>query len=245
MSSEPAQAAAIVLEGVTFTYPKGKTVLDIPELRIGSGEKVFLHGPSGSGKSTLLSLIAGVLRPSSGRLQVLGHDFSSLSPAARDRVRGTSMGYIFQSFNLIPYLSVRQNIALPCELYKSRLRHLREQTLHAEVERLASRLGLADHLNDRIGNLSVGQQQRVAIARALIGAPPLLIADEPTSSLDANRRDEFIDLLLEMLEETRQQGTATTLLYVSHDMAIARHFERELSLPQLNRAGSGQARAAA
>lgn len=251
MSSEsaavpaPAPQFAVALQNVTFTYPNGRTVLDIPDLHLLTGEKLFLHGPSGSGKSTLLSLIAGVLRPTGGELHVLGRPFHTLSAASRDRVRGTGMGYIFQSFNLIPYLTVRQNIALPGELYATRLRHLRNTSPGAEVERLAKRLGIADHLHDRIGRLSVGQQQRVAIARALLGAPSLLIADEPTSSLDANRRDEFIDLLLEMLNEAREHGTATTLLYVSHDTSIARHFQREVSLPQLNRAGSGQARAAA
>ena len=243
--SGPSDASAVSLKDVTFTYPKGRKVLDIPELRIATGDRVFLHGPSGSGKSTLLSLVAGVMAPSSGQLRVLGQDFSSISQAARDRLRGTSMGYIFQSFNLIPYLSVRQNIALPCQLHRARMRHLRTGSLGEEVERLAARLDIADHLAEPIGRLSVGQQQRVAIARALLGSPQLLIADEPTSSLDANRRDEFIDLLLEMLAEAEAQGNATTLLYVSHDAELARHFPHQLSLSELNRRGSEQARAAA
>ena len=228
--------AAIDLRDVTFRYGKREPVLRIPTLRIGAGESVFLHGPSGSGKSTLLSLIAGVLQPTGGSLRVLGEPFEKTSAAARDRIRGSRMGYVFQSFNLIPYLSVRQNIALPCDLYRERLRHMRESTLRAEVERLAQRLDIAAYLDELPRSLSVGQQQRVAIARALIGYPALLIADEPTSSLDANRRDEFVALLLEMVGEARQLGNATTLLYVSHDMALAPHFSRNLSLMKINEA---------
>lgn len=250
MSSEPALPLAgnetVLLEDVAFRYPRSEPVLNIPRLRIGAGESVFLHGPSGSGKSTLLSLIAGVLRPTSGRIQVLGHNFDAISAAARDRLRGTRMGYVFQSFNLIPYLSVRENIALPCELYTARIRHMRGATLADEVERLAHRLDLTQHLSKRPALLSVGQQQRVAIARALIGSPALLIADEPTSSLDSDRRDEFLALLLEVVEDARAQGSATTLLYVSHDRSLATHFSRELSLPALNRVGrAGEERARA
>ncbi|GAA3765396.1 ABC transporter ATP-binding protein [Terriglobus aquaticus] len=227
---------AVLLRDVVFRYGKREPVLRIPELRIGLGESVFLYGPSGSGKSTLLSLVAGVLQSTAGTVQVLDQAFDKASAATRDRVRGSRMGYVFQSFNLIPYLSVRQNILLPCELYRERLRHMREGSLHAEVERLAQRLDISALLDERPSTLSVGQQQRVAIARALIGYPALLIADEPTSSLDANRRDEFVALLLEMVEEARQQGNATTLLYVSHDMGLASHFSRTLSLSEINQA---------
>lgn len=230
------QDEAVLLRNVVFRYGKRPPVLRIPELRIDAGESVFLYGPSGSGKSTLLSLIAGVLQATGGSVQVLGHAFDKASAATRDRVRGSRMGYVFQSFNLIPYLSVRQNIALPCELYRERLRHMRESSLDAEVERLARRLDIAALLDEKPRSLSVGQQQRVAIARALIGYPALLIADEPTSSLDANRRDEFVALLLEMVGEAREQGNATTLLYVSHDMALAPHFNRTLSLTEINEA---------
>ena len=240
-----AKSEAVILEDVSFSYPKRAAILNISRLEIAAGESVFLHGPSGSGKSTLLSLVAGVLQPSSGRLQVLGHEFGSVSPSLRDRVRGTDMGYVFQSFNLIPYLSVQQNIALPCQLYRARRQRVRASTLALEIERLARRLDILDILPVRVGEISVGQQQRVAIARALIGTPALLIADEPTSSLDTQRRDEFVALLLELLEEARLAGTPTTLLYVSHDLGLSSRFEREVSLPLLNRAGGKQAHAAA
>ncbi len=231
-------AHAVTVSELQFAYPGGSLVLDIPELCIASGERVFLYGPSGSGKSTLLSLIAGVLQPTAGQIDVLGHPFATMRAAARDRVRGAGIGYVFQSFNLIPYLSVGQNISLPCDLHHERLQQVRERTLPQEVERLARRLDILPLLSQPISKLSVGQQQRVAIARALIGSPPLIIADEPTSSLDADRRDRFIALLLDLVDETRAAGRPTTLIYVSHDLSLQSLFSRNLSLPALNRASS-------
>ena len=230
---------AIHLSGVVFAFKgRRRPVLDIDELRIGEGQSVFLHGPSGSGKTTLLSIISGVLTPQSGSVQVLGRELTSLSATARDKLRGSRIGYIFQGFNLVPYLSVADNIALPCELHAERRARIVAPTLLEEVGRLARRLEIEEHLHDPVTKLSVGQQQRVAIARAIIGSPALLIADEPTSSLDTDRRDRFLELLTEVTGEARARGAAATLLFVSHDRTLARHFDRTLSLATINRMAS-------
>ncbi len=214
-----------------FAYPGGPPVLDIPELRIAVGESVFLHGPSGSGKTTLLGLIAGVLKPTPGTLEVLGHDLGALSSPARDRFRASHIGYVFQMFNLIPYLSVRDNIALPVRINAERRRRL-NGGIDDAVAAAADRLGIAGLLNERVTRLSVGQQQRVAAARAILGTPELVIADEPTSALDTDRRHAFIELLFDSVREA-----GSTLLFVSHDMGLASEFERALSLRDLNRSG--------
>ena len=216
---------------LSFAYGKGPTVLDIPEMTVREGERVFLYGPSGSGKTTLLGLIAGVLSPSPGSLTVLGHDVGALSSAARDRFRASHIGYVFQMFNLIPYLNVRDNIALPVRINAERKSRLKG-SLDEAVADAAEHLGIGDFLDEKVTRLSVGQQQRVAAARAILGSPELIIADEPTSSLDANRRHAFLDLLFKNVEEA-----GSTLLFVSHDMGLADQFDRSLSLPELNRAG--------
>ncbi|MCB1725697.1 MAG: ABC transporter ATP-binding protein [Gammaproteobacteria bacterium] len=201
---------------------------------------MFLHGPSGSGKTTLLSLIGGVLRADAGTLRVLGHDLSALSGPRRDRFRADHIGFIFQMFNLIPYLSVVENVILPCRFSRQRrARALRgSQSLETEALRLLGHLDMADPalLRRPVTSLSVGQQQRVAAARALIGAPELLIADEPTSSLDAGRREAFIRLLF---DECRQAGS--TLVFVSHDAALEPLFDRTVRLSSVNRAAAMQA----
>lgn len=216
---------------LTFRYGGGPTVLDIPELTVHSGERVFLYGPSGSGKTTLLGLIAGVLRPPPGALNVLGHDVGALSSAARDRFRASHIGYVFQMFNLIPYLNVRDNIALPVRINAERKQRL-EGSLDEAVADAAAHLGIGEFLDAKVTQLSVGQQQRVAAARAILGSPELIVADEPTSSLDANRRQDFLELLFRNVEEA-----GSTLLFVSHDLSLADLFHRSLSLPDLNRAG--------
>lgn len=226
---------AVRLSDLTFAYPRGPQVLRVPELTIFRGERIFLHGPSGSGKTTLLSLLSGMVPPTSGTIHLLGHDFARLSASARDTVRGSSIGYIFQGFNLVPYLSTRENIALPCQLHAGRRARIQGASLSQEVTRLAERLGVHAHLDAPVTQLSVGQQQRVAIARAIIGTPPLLIADEPTSALDTDSRDSFLDLLVEITQES-----SATLLFVSHDRGLATHFDRSLSLASINRA-SGEA----
>jgi putative ABC transport system ATP-binding protein len=225
-----AAAAAVDVQGLTFAYRRGVPVLDVPELRIGRGERVFVYGPSGSGKTTLLGILAGVLPPDTGTVRVLGTDLGRLSTGARDAFRAEHLGYIFQMFNLIPYLSVLENITLPCRLNRNRAGRLRGVSPDAEAARLAERLEITPFLRGRVTELSVGQQQRVAAARALIAAPDLVIADEPTSSLDADRRTRFLELLFDVCAEA-----GSTLVFVSHDRHLLPMFDRALSLPELNR----------
>ena len=230
--------AVVKLSAVRFRWPGAAApCLDLPALTLGAGERVFLHGPSGSGKSTLLSLIGGVVSAETGRIEVLGAELGGLSPAARDRHRADQIGFVFQQFNLIPYLSARDNILLACRFSPARRQRLAmaATTPGAEAERLAGHLDLSPALLDRpAAELSVGQQQRVAAVRALLGRPPLIVADEPTSALDADRQRAFLDLLL---DECRDAGAA--LLFVSHDTRLADRFDRQLALADLNRASAG------
>ncbi len=221
---------AIHLHDVVFGYDGKAPVLHVQDLRIAAGKRVFLYGPSGSGKTTLLGLITGILQPQSGSCRVLGKDLARMSMSARDQHRGAEMGYIFQSFNLIPYLTVRRNVALPCEVHARRRKNIVAPTVSEEVDRLLLRLGLGTHLDRNVKKLSTGQQQRVAIARAVIGKPSLVIADEPTSSLDTDRQQAFLELLFEVCDEAQ-----ATLVFVSHDRSLMKHFDEQLALTDISR----------
>ncbi len=232
-------AAVIELDSLAFAWPgQTRPLLQIDRFELLPGERVFLRGPSGSGKSTLLSLVAGVLVPQAGKVRVLGTSMTRLGGAARDRFRADYVGIIFQQFNLIPYLSVIENTLLPCLFSQRRRRRVlaRSPSLESEARRLLARLDVEDAriLDQPATELSVGEQQRVAAARALIGAPEILIADEPTSSMDADRRAAFIDLLF---DQCRESGS--TLLFVSHDASLQEPFDRCVELAQLNRADAG------
>lgn len=229
--SRPATDDAVQLAAVRFGYRPDRPVLDIDELRVGRGERVFVHGPSGSGKTTLLGLLAGVLKADTGSVVLLGTDLSARSGAARDAFRAVHIGYIFQMFNLIPYLSVLENIALPCRMTRARRDRLNGTPIDAAAMRVAERLEIAELAGERVTDLSVGQQQRVAAARALLGAPEIVIADEPTSSLDADRREAFLSLLFDTCTEA-----GSTLVFVSHDRSLAPLFDRGVSLPDINTA---------
>ncbi|MCU0646994.1 MAG: ABC transporter ATP-binding protein [Gemmatimonadaceae bacterium] len=231
MSTIHADAPAIRLADVRFGYRPGQQVLDIPALEIARGARVFLYGPSGSGKTTLLGLIAGVLAGGTGRVEVLGTDLARLGGSARDAFRAQHLGYIFQMFNLIPYLSVRDNILLPTRLDAQRAARLRGQSPAQAATELAEGLDILSLLDQPVTELSVGQQQRVAAARALIGYPELVVADEPTSALDADRREAFLRLLFASCERV-----GATLVFVSHDQALAPLFSQRVSLPDINRA---------
>lgn len=232
------ETPVIEIADLSFSWKKqAKPVLDIPLLQINRGERVFLRGPSGSGKSTLLNLLAGVTQPQSGMLKVLGQDLNTLGGAQRDHFRAHHIGFIFQMFNLIPYLSVVENVTLPCR-FSDRRRHkvlAQADSLEHEAIRLLDHLDMAqdDVLHKPVNELSVGQQQRVAAARALIGAPELVIADEPTSSLDADRRTAFIDLLFRECDNAR-----ATLIFVSHDNSLQAPFGRTIEFHELNSAAS-------
>ena len=229
-------APAIELDQLVFGWP-GQDVpcLDIESLSVRAGERLFLYGPSGSGKSTLLSLLGGVNVAGSGRVRVLGRDLEQIGARARDRLRAAHIGFLFQQFNLLPWLSAIENVLLPCTFSAERkARALIERSLRDEAARLLTHLDLAPALWKKpSAELSVGQQQRVAAARALIGRPEILIADEPTSSLDAARQLVFVDLLL------RECAAAqASLVFVSHDQRLAPHFDRQLSLTDINRAAA-------
>ena len=226
-------------ESLRFAWPGARTpCIDIERLDISAGEAVFLHGPSGCGKSTLLSLLAGVLVADAGRITLLGHDWAALSGAARDRSRVAHVGYIFQQFNLLPYLSVLDNVLLPCRFSGRRMAQATQDgSAPAQARELLARMGLDSSLWQRQAmQLSVGQQQRVAAARALIGHPEVVIADEPTSALDEDRREAFLDVLLAACAAHR-----SALVFVSHDQRIAARFARHVLLPEINRAASGVA----
>ena len=226
--------AAILLDSVRYGYEPGRTVLDVAHLRVEAGERVFLGGPSGSGKSTLLGLIAGVLAPTAGHVRVLGTDLAGLPGAERDAFRGARVGVIFQMFNLLPYLSVLDNVLLPTRFSAARRARLADP--RAEAARLLEALGLGDAelLARGVSALSIGQQQRVAAARALLGRPELVIADEPTSSLDWDARAQFLDLLVRECD-----AAGSTLLFVSHDRTLAPLFDRSVQLGDLNRTAGG------
>ncbi len=211
-------------------HGQDKDLLHIPELVINRGEHLFVQGPSGSGKTTLLNLLTGVNLPTDGAITVLGTPLADLSSSRRDQFRADYLGVIFQQFNLLPYLSLLQNVQLPCGF--SRRKWTNAGDVDASSRRLLAHLGLAESLlNQPVSQLSVGQQQRAAVARALMGGPEIVIADEPTSALDSGNRDRFLELLF---RETDEQGS--TLIFVSHDKHIARQFERVVNLDQINTA---------
>jgi putative ABC transport system ATP-binding protein len=226
-------APAIDLEHLEFAWRGGQTLLRVERFTVARGERVFLRGPSGSGKSTLLGLIGGVLVPGKGNVRLLGTDLTRLSASDRDRFRAEHLGFIFQMFNLIPYLSVLENVVLPAQFSRARRQHVRDGALREEALRLLTALGLTgEELLDRpVTQLSIGQQQRVAAARALLGRPEIIVADEPTSALDSDTRAGFLQLLM---KECSTAGA--TLLFVSHDTSLGALFDRSIAMSDINRA---------
>ena len=218
-------SAAIRIDDLLFRWrPDAAPAVCLRQLQVDAGKSLFLHGPSGAGKSTLLNLLGGVLLPERGRIEVLGQVLGDLSAARRDAFRADHLGFIFQQFNLLPWLSVLENVLLPCRF--SRRRAQRAGDPVAEARRLLAALDLAASVHGApAAELSVGQQQRVAAARALIGRPEIVIADEPTSALDAARQDAFIDLLL-----AEAKTVASTVVFVSHDQRLAAHFDASIAL---------------
>jgi putative ABC transport system ATP-binding protein len=224
---------AIYLRDLSFAWPGNDPCLVIDTFSLEAGKRLFVHGPSGCGKSSLLGLLTGVIQPQRGEIKVLGQSLGEMSPKQRDKFRGESMGYLFQQFNLLPYLSAYENISLPAQLFESRMRRALADglSLEAEIGRLSESLDLSqDTLRKPAHQLSVGQQQRVAAARALLGAPPLIIADEPTSALDTGTQQRFMRLLL-----VGAKANKTTLIMVSHDRRLSHEFDATLRLPDINR----------
>ncbi len=227
-----ARQPLVRMSGVRFAWPgRNAFSLALENFTLERGERLFLAGPSGSGKSTFLSLLAGILTPQEGVIDVLGTDIAKLGGAARDRFRAEHYGIIFQMFNLLPYGSVIDNVLLPLSFSKKRRRQAEaEGGASAEAARLLETLGLEKAVIDSTSaaSLSVGQQQRVAAARALIGSPELIVADEPTSSLDRGRQQSFLDLLFADVD-----AAGATLVMVSHDESLSGRFTRVVDLTDI------------
>lgn len=231
--SEPeadSETNIIQVDGVHFRWPgRDGFSLGIESFHVSAGERLLLIGPSGSGKSTLLSLLCGIVTPDDGHIRVLGTDLSTLDAAARDRARVEHYGIIFQMFNLLPYLSVIDNVLLPLSFSKQRRWRVVEgaASVDAEACRLLERLGLDPNAlaKQSAARLSVGQQQRVAAARALIGRPEIMVADEPTSALDRKHQRHFLELLF-----SEAEAAGTTVIMVSHDETLAPEFDRVVDL---------------
>lgn len=222
----------IQLKNVRYSYPDTpeKLVLNINSWAVAAGEQVFIHGPSGSGKSTLLNLLSGMLQADTGEVSVMGQRLDKISSRQRDRFRADHLGYIFQQFNLIPYLDAMDNIELAHQFAQKNS----SSSLKDDIKSLLSRFHIdSSDWQKPVAKLSIGQQQRIAIARAMINKPELLIADEPTSSLDQDNRDNFMSELMAMVTEHN-----TTLLFVSHDMSLAKDFNRIDALAEITKTGA-------
>lgn len=218
----------IALSQLVYAWPGQPVVLQIDSLELDAGRSLFVGGPSGSGKSSLLALLSGVVLPISGECRVLGQSMAALSGVARDRLRADTIGIVFQQFNLLPYLSMIDNVLLPTRVSVPRARQATalSGSPAQQAKDLLGRLGLAQlSPATPVHHLSVGQQQRVAVARAFMGKPELVIADEPTSALDDDNRDLFLELMMGLAREHQ-----TSVVMVSHDRRLAERFDQQLWL---------------
>ena len=208
----------------TYAQPDGSRVpiLDIDEFNIDAGEQVVLIGPSGCGKTTMLHTIAGITKPDSGKVFIDGIELTKFSEAARDRIRANKLGYVFQTFNLLPGFSAYENVLLGMSFAQGKVSPARAKSL-------LEKIGLGHRLNNKPHQLSVGEQQRVAIARALANRPALLLADEPTANVDPGNQKQIIDLII---DSCREESVA--LLMVTHSMEVAGRFDRVVKLEELN-----------
>jgi putative ABC transport system ATP-binding protein len=205
----------IKLENIAKTYPMGNRELAVlrgVSLSVETGEMVAIMGPSGSGKTTLLNIIGCLDTPTSGSYYLDGHEIGHLNNRELAKIRGTKIGFIFQNFNLLPYLSAQQNVELG-------LKYAGGRDYHHAIEAL-DRVGLADRARHRPNELSGGESQRVAIARALVKNPPLILADEPTGNLDSHSGEEIMNIIKELNREQK-----ITLVLVTHDPDIAGYCE--------------------
>lgn len=224
----------ITIENLFFKYNKNNEfAIHLDHFSMEKSNRIFLEGPSGCGKTTFLNILTGLLTPSQGTVRILNTDITTLSAIQCDRFRADHFGIIFQLFNLIPYLSVIENIVLPCTFSKVKTKKVltRALSLEEEASRLCHDLDITPSLrNTPVHRLSIGQQQRVAIARAMMGQPELIIADEPTSALDDDRKHHFMNLLLNECQKYN-----ISLIFVSHDTTLTSHFNHVYSLKQLNK----------
>ncbi|GLS26808.1 ATP-binding cassette domain-containing protein [Marinibactrum halimedae] len=200
-------------------------ILDIPSWAVPKKEKVFLHGASGAGKSTLLNLLTGMREPDRGEVLVMGTSLSSMSSSKRDQFRAKHIGVVFQQFNLIPYLSIRDNTRLAAHFSGTN-----DNVLLERIDHLSHALGVNEFVDKKASELSVGQQQRAAILRAMVNEPEIFIADEPTSALDDQNKQRFIEVLFNLVEEL-----SMTLVLVSHDSSLAQYFSTVQDISELNK----------
>ncbi|HRK33522.1 MAG TPA: ABC transporter ATP-binding protein [Candidatus Hydrogenedentes bacterium] len=208
-----------------FVSPDGERtrIVDVPRFVMNEAEQIALQGSSGSGKTTFLNLIAGILQPDSGSISISGQELASLSEAGRDRIRAQSIGYVFQTFNLLQGYTALENVLLGMMFGRG------ADPVYAKA--LLERVGLKDRMNYRPRQLSVGQQQRVAVARALANHPKLVLADEPTGNLDYQHAGAALELIREVC---REQNAA--LLLVTHDRDILNRFDHVQNLADINKA---------
>lgn len=215
----------------SFPQPDGSRlrILDIPHYQVAAGEQVVLIGESGCGKTTLLHIIAGISKPTKGMVMVDGWDIALLTEAERDRFRAERIGYVFQTFNLLPGFTALENVLLSMK-FTSRTPD------KARALQLLERVGLKDRVTHRPPMLSVGEQQRVAVARALANRPKLILADEPTANVDPGHQQQIIDMIRETCQEEQ-----VSLILVTHAPEVAKQFERVDRLESINRLSAGAA----
>ena len=227
----PSKPSVVKVSHLQFGWPNHPLLIPNLSFELKAGEKIFISGPSGCGKSTLLNLLSGVIKPNRGEIWSHNRPLHELGNSAKDQLRGEEMGFIFQQFNLIPYLSAADNILLPTYLYPKRKLSAMKQygSTAAAVDSLLKMLGLPASVIDQPAHrLSIGQQQRIAAARAFIGSPSIVIADEPTSALDWNNQALLMDLFLGLANEHQ-----TALMMVSHDERLSTRFDQKRSFAEL------------
>lgn len=213
-----------LIDNLEFAYGDGGFCLRVPRLEIASGEKLAFVGPSGSGKTTLLRLLAGVHVPAQGSIESGDQRLNSLSDGARRAFRIRHIGFVFQDFELIEYLNVRENILLP---YRINPALELNAAARERASTLAASLGLESKLKRRVDQLSQGEKQRVAIGRALLPGPQMLLADEPTGNLDPDNKKRIINILFDQAEKTE-----ATLVVVTHDHSLLDGFDRVIDFAQ-------------
>lgn len=221
---------SLILKDIRKSYrePDGHLlpVLNVPTFQLADGEQVVLVGASGGGKSTLLNVIAGISSPDSGSVTIDGHDITKMREMVRDRFRAERIGYVFQTFNLLPAFSALENVLLGMSFSGKKADRQR-------ARELLERVGLGHRLTHRPGQLSVGEQQRVAVARALANSPSLLLADEPTANVDTANQEVILRLIREGCAENK-----VSLLMVTHSPEVAKQFARQERLSDFNRVGA-------
>jgi len=224
----------IAIDGLSFGYRRGGFRLEIPSFALADDGRVAIVGPSGSGKTTLLNLVAGILTPDTGRITVAGTEVSALPDAARRRFRAGHIGFVFQDFALLDYLSARQNILYP---YRITPALTLDAETRARAEALAEACGIGDKLDRHPAALSQGEQQRVAICRALVTRPKLILSDEATGNLDPDSKARILDLLFEQAE-----AAGAAVLAVTHDHELLPRFDRVVDFAEFRRSdGTGAA----